>query len=190
VNGLYLADSMASLMRTEAMGYYWWDLRNAQETGFNMSPSLYGWRPYGDYGVISPTNERYPTFYAFKLMKLFAQAGDRVLPASSSYPGLTVHAVRRATGELMLLVVNKHATADLAGTLRTSGFTPGPSAVLHRFGKPNDEAARLGLATGRDLSQSVAALSGAQPTLVFPSYSVTVVRLTPQSPGKQRRASS
>ena len=31
----------------------WWGLRNGQKNGFNNRPTLYGWRQYGDYGIVS-----------------------------------------------------------------------------------------------------------------------------------------
>src|SRR5262249_2924090 len=73
INGLFLADSLCSAMKTEFNGLFWWDMRNGQETGNNNSSSLYGWRLYGDYGIVdgaSPAGaaDRYPTFYVAKLL--------------------------------------------------------------------------------------------------------------------------
>ena len=42
VNGLYLADSLAQLMKTEFDGFIWWDLRNGQDTNGDFSSTLYG----------------------------------------------------------------------------------------------------------------------------------------------------
>src|SRR5206468_735377 len=66
VNGLFLADSIGSAMQTEFNAVVWWDLRNAQEAGNNNSTSLYGWRLYGDYGIVDDADpagpaDRYPT---------------------------------------------------------------------------------------------------------------------------------
>ena len=44
VNGLYLADSVASVMQTEIRGLFWWDIRNGTDFANNLSTSLYGWR--------------------------------------------------------------------------------------------------------------------------------------------------
>jgi hypothetical protein len=63
VNGLFYADSVGQILQTEFNTLMWWILRNAQETGNNNSPSLYGWRQYGDYGMLSGQNDPYPTYY-------------------------------------------------------------------------------------------------------------------------------
>ena len=57
VNALYLADSFGQIAQTEFNSWLWWDLRNYHETNCNNSPALYGWRPYGDHGIMSG-NER------------------------------------------------------------------------------------------------------------------------------------
>ena len=53
VNGLYLADSIANVMQTEIRGLFWWDIRNGPPDTGNNSSALYGWRTYGDYGILS-----------------------------------------------------------------------------------------------------------------------------------------
>ena len=78
----------------------WWDTRNAQESGNNNSPSLYGWRQYGDYGITSAANpagpaDRYPTFYVAKLLKHFARGGDQLVRATSNYNDLAAYATKR-----------------------------------------------------------------------------------------------
>ena len=61
VNGLYLADSIANVMKSEINAFMWWGLRNGPPTDSNgritgnFSSSLYGWRTYGDYGMLSTT---------------------------------------------------------------------------------------------------------------------------------------
>jgi len=71
VDALYMADSIGSLLYTELKGQLWWDLRNWADGSQNNDPLLYGWRKYGDYGVLSTSNARYPTFYASKILKNF-----------------------------------------------------------------------------------------------------------------------
>ena len=51
VNALYLADSTSALMKTEFRSYIWWDLHDGYETDGNFDPTIYGWRPNGDYGI-------------------------------------------------------------------------------------------------------------------------------------------
>jgi hypothetical protein len=55
VNGLFMADAYGAYSTTEFNACVWWAFRNGAVTGtgVNNSASLYGWREYGDYGVVS-----------------------------------------------------------------------------------------------------------------------------------------
>ena len=48
VNGLYIADNLGQIMKTEFNGYVWWDLRNGSDTDGCFDPTFYGWRSNGD----------------------------------------------------------------------------------------------------------------------------------------------
>ena len=120
VNGLFLADSLGSMLETPYDGALVWDLRNSYATGGNDSSSLYGWRQGGDYGLIgSPGGSApatgpyvpYPTYFAEELASKIIQAGGNVVQASSSDPDLTTYAVFEPNGHLDLLVVNKSGTS-------------------------------------------------------------------------------
>ena len=75
VNGLYKADTLGQLMQTEFNGLFWHDFRNGViETTGNMSPSLYGWRMFGDFGVATET-VFYPTYYTTELVPAFRTGG-------------------------------------------------------------------------------------------------------------------
>src|SRR6266404_623898 len=118
VNGLFLADSLGELLQTEFNALMWWDLRNGKDTSNNNSPSLYGWRLYGDYGIMDSVvppaaADLYPTYYVGKMLQYLGRAGDQVVSASSDYVGLGVYAVKRANGVLSILFINKHATSSL-----------------------------------------------------------------------------
>jgi len=99
VNGLYRADSVGQLLYTEFNGLMWWDLRNSHENNYNPA-GLYGWRSYGDYGIVSPKNgaDFYPTFFASRILSYFAHGGDQVVAASSSNRLLGTYAVVQAGG--------------------------------------------------------------------------------------------
>ena len=91
VNGLFYADALGNLLKTEFNAMLWWDLRNGQEAGNNNSASLYGWRRYGDYGIVNAADpagpaDRYPTFYVSKLLKHFARRGERVVAGEQRLP--------------------------------------------------------------------------------------------------------
>ncbi len=178
VNGLFLADSLGFLARTEVNACHWWDFRNGSSGGNNNSANLYGWRPFGDYGVVAtgdrgdtPANTPYPVFYAAKLLAQWARGGDTIVAASSNAPLLSVHAAKLANGELALLIVNKDPANDLTAEIALQNFVPGSSsATEYQFGKPQDLA-------NADLSTT--SISGVSSSFsqTFPSYSMTVLRL-------------
>lgn len=190
VNGLFLADSLGSLLATEYNGATAWDLRNAYETGNNNASSLYGWRQGGDYGLLGTTNGSaptsgidtpYPTYFAEQLVAKMVQPGAAVLRVSTDDPNLAAYAVREANGHLDLLVINKSATSDLTGTFRFNGFAPGTQAQAYQYGKAQDNA-QAQSADGRSALASFTAslaVSGSQFSSTFPSYSMTVLDLTP-----------
>ena len=102
VNGLYLADSVGFLLQTEFNCLLWFGARCAQLTGNDNDTSLYGWRLYGDYGVICThtdlSTDLYPTYYVMKLLSRFARGGDTVVQAASDNTLLPVYAVNVRTG--------------------------------------------------------------------------------------------
>ncbi|MBM3858533.1 MAG: alpha-L-arabinofuranosidase [Verrucomicrobia bacterium] len=185
VNGLFLADSLGHILQTEFNACLWWDLRNGQESGNNNSSSLYGWRPYGDYGITdysnpsTPTN-RYPTFHVAKLLKYFARGGDRVVPATSDYSLLTAFGAQRQDASLSVLVINKHPTAALTANVALAGYLPRSNAVLYSYGIPQDNAAQSGIGSA-DAVRTNLVLSppGTNLTFTFDPYSVSVLTLNP-----------
>ena len=52
VNGLYVADAMGVVMKTEFNAYTFWDLRNGQDTSGDYDATIYGWRTVGDNGCM------------------------------------------------------------------------------------------------------------------------------------------
>ena len=176
VNGLFFTDAIGHLARTEFNACTWWDLRNGALTNTNNSASLYGWRPYGDYGVVAagdvsgtPANTPFPSFYAAKLLTHWGRGGDRTVSTTSGYTLLAIHAAKLADGSLVLLVINKHPGTDLTARITLGNFTPGSSAVpVFSYGKQND-------LTNADLSAASASVSGATIGYTFPSYSMSVL---------------
>jgi hypothetical protein len=171
-----MADAIGQLASTEFNACLWWDLRNGGGTGGNNSSSLYGWRPYGDYGVVSsgdisgvPANTPFPTFYAAKLLRNWGRGGDRVVTATTGYSLLSIYAAKLLDGNLALLVINKHPSLDLPAQITLNNFTPGSTNVsVLTYGKPND------LASG-DLTTGTATASGGTISYTFPSYSMSVL---------------
>lgn len=176
VNGLFMADCYGKLANTEFNACMWWILRNGTDTGNNISSNLYGWRSFGDYGMVAsgdrgdtPLNTPYPPFYASGLLTHWGRGGDLVVSATSSYSLLSSYAAKLADGSIALLVVNKHPTTDIATQFTLSGFTTGTNVALsYAYGKPND-LALAGLTSGI-LNNAASTF-----TYTFPSYSMTVL---------------
>ncbi len=180
VNGLFLADSLGHSLQTEFNACLWWDLRNGRETGNNNDGGLYGWRPYGDYGVMDAATpaDRYPTFYVAKLLKYFVRGGDRIVSAVSTYPLLTAFAAQRQDTSLTVLVINKHPTAALTANLALAGYLPGSNVVVYSYGIPQDQAARSGSGSPDvALTNLVVSPAGTNLSLTFAPYSVSVLAL-------------
>lgn len=177
VNGLYLADSLGNLLQTEFNALAWWDLRNGQETGNNNDSSLYGWREYGDYGVLD-SNTGYPTYYAMKLLSHLGAGGDTVVSAASNYPLLSSYSVLRQDGSLSILVINKSATNALTGVIALSNFIPSGTATIYSYGMPQDNAAQTGVGS-TDVALTTLSKVSANFSYSFPAYSLTILAIPP-----------
>lgn len=183
VNGLYYADSLAHLMKTEFNAFVWWDLRNGTDTSGDFNPQLYGWRSYGDLGIINGLNTKHPTFFAAKLMRQFIQDGGQVLTASSDYPLLSAYSTRGSSGALLLLVLHKDPSTNFNAQIAIEGFVPDASSTLVSYGIPQDEAARTNApAAAQDLATNSFAGASASFNYSFPPYSMTLLTLAPAPP--------
>ena len=188
VNGLYLADSIGHVLQTEINALVWWDLRNGQDNTNNNSASLYGWRPYGDYGVLSTPStfgsttyyDTYPTYYVMKLLAHFARGGDTVVAATSDSALLAVYAAHRTDGTLSLLLLNKSPTDTPTANFTLAGFTPQAAATMYVYGIPQDDAARSGTGSTDIATSTLNGVSTTFAVAVTP-YSATVLSLMPTS---------
>ncbi len=191
VNGLFIADSIGSLLDSGYTGGFVWDLRNGWSTSDNNSPSLYGWRQGGDYGLLGDPNTSdppstgpyvpYPSYFAEQLASQIVQAGGEVVSASSNFQDLTAYAVLEANGQLELLVINKDPDANLNEQFTLQGFTPSGQAEVWQYGEAQDYAQSQttdGSASLANFSTTVAT-SGSSFNYTFPAYSMTVLDLTP-----------
>ena len=187
VNGLYMADSIGNVLQTELNSLVWWDLRNGQDNTQNNSALLYGWRLYGDYGVLSTPSgsqawgsstyyDAYPTYYVMKLLQHFARNGDTVVSATTNNTLLSVFATKH-NGALRMLVINKSPTSTFSGAITLANYSPPATAVVYSYGMPQDNAAlSLGPnAISADLAASNVGVPGATFTMPFAPYSASVV---------------
>ena len=193
VNGLYQADSVGNLLQTEFNSLVWWALRNGPNINSagtapagNMSSSLYGWRPYGDAGILSMPNsvtgettyyDAYPNYYILKLLSQFARGGDTVVRATSNNSLLSVFASKRAGSSLSVLFVNKSPTATQTANVTLAGFVPQSAARTYSYGIPQDTAAQTGIGSA-DIASSSQNIAGSSFTLDLAPYSATVLRMT------------
>jgi hypothetical protein len=176
VNALYLADSLGQVVNTEIAGYMWWNLHNAYEAGNNNSPTLYGHRQWGDYGILSttshpslPPNTPYPTYHALQLVAELGDAGSQLVATESNHALLPAYAALRADGDLALMVINKHSQRALRGTISVAGFNS-TRARVQQYGALEDL-----LETGP--TEFEVPVSSPRFEFVFPSYSITVLTL-------------
>ncbi len=192
VNGLFLADSVGHLLQTEFNAYMWWAFRNGPPTDSNGNPlgnqnaSLYGWRHYGDYGMLSmPTSfgastyyVAYPTYYVMELLSHFARGGDAIVPATSDSTLLSIYAAKRADGSLALLVINKSPTVTQTGNFTLTGYPPASNATIYSYGIQQDDAARTGVGS-TDVGTATITNATTAFSVAFTPYSAAVLALTP-----------
>ena len=188
VNGLFIANSLGSLLNSGYVGSTAWDLRNGWETSHNNSNQLYGWRIAGDYGMLgnsqatapsTGTYVAYPNYFAEQLVSKIAGAGGNVVPATSNYGDLDVYAVMQSNGDLGLLAINTNPTANITDQFTITGFQPGGPAQIWQYGKAQDTAQSLSSngASALASSSTTLNLTGASFSYAFPAYSMTVLDL-------------
>jgi alpha-L-arabinofuranosidase len=189
VNGLYVADSLGSLLESPYEGADIWDLRNYYDTTQNNSASLYGWREGGDYGIIGspggpspPTSGAYvpyPSYFGEQLASKIIQAGGNVVQAASNDPNLSVYAVLEPDGDLDLMVINKSSTSALTGQFQVAGFQPSTQAQVWQYGETQDNAQEASSNGQSALANFTATLTlnGSDFSYSFPEYTMTVLDL-------------
>lgn len=183
VNALYLADSDCQLMKTEFNAYFWWDLRNGHNSTGTFDPTIYGWRTYGDEGMIDGVSSRYPTFYAEKLLQYFARPGDTILKGASDYLWLATYAARKTNGALSLFVINKDTSSSFTAQIGLTNFVPSSTATVRSYGIPQDDAVRTnGPAANRDIATNVFNFAATSFTYTFAPLSMTLFTLAPAPP--------
>jgi hypothetical protein len=181
VNGLYLADSLGQLMRTEFNSLIWWDLRNGPTAAGDFDPTLYGWRPFGDEGITWGTTN-YPVFYAEKLLQHFVRSGDSVLNASSDYLLLSDYAAQRTNGALTLLVINKDVTTNFNAQIVLTNYLPATAATIQSYGIAQDEATRTNApAALQDIAETNFSSATTNFTYSFPAGTLTLFTFAPAS---------
>ncbi|GAA3453856.1 cellulose binding domain-containing protein [Dactylosporangium matsuzakiense] len=184
-SGLYTPDMYLTWMEQGAFNVDWWDLRNG--TDCSKVTTIQGATDYNDGGMLSsgascepPANTPFPSYYGLQMLGRLGGPGDQLLKTASSTAMLSAHAVKKANGDVSVMLINKDPNNAVTVNLAYSGFTPaaGPPTVSSYL----KNASAIGTATtGSAAAQTVAA------------YSITVVTLhkaTTTSPSPSRSSAS
>ncbi len=208
VNGLFVADALGSALETTGSdsltgydGFWLWDLHNGPVTNGNNSSSLYGWRNYGDYGILGngsgseQTNELSPDYFAIELgSEIMVPGGTVVASSEDNETSMDVYAVLEANGDLDLLVVNKtnpnsgtppnnQPDPTLTEQFNLSGFTASGQAEIWEYGVAQDDAQANSSnhAASIDNFNTTLSISGDSFSYAVPDYTMMVISLTPES---------
>jgi hypothetical protein len=191
VNGLFIADSVGSLLDSGYTGGLVWDLRNGWTTSGNNSPTLYGWRQGGDEGLLGSANDNnspitgpyvpYPSYFGEELASKMIQSGGDVVSAVSNYSEMAVYSILEPNGHLDLMVINKNPDANITEQFSVPGFNASGQAQIWQYGEAQDYAQSLTSNGAASLANFTTSLSfaGNNFSYMFPAYSMTVIDLTP-----------
>ncbi|BBH67988.1 alpha-L-arabinofuranosidase [Actinoplanes sp. OR16] len=145
---LFLADVYSGLLAQGVFTVHWWNVHN----GLGTVSEIEGQADYGDYGLLSsgncnadntvcqpPMNTPFAPYHALSLVGDLARPGDRFVGAGSDNPLVSTHAVRRANGDLAVLLINKDPDDSQTVSLNYQGFTPAAGTpVVSTYGNGDD----------------------------------------------------
>jgi hypothetical protein len=194
VNGLFVADSIGSLLQSGYTAGLVWDLRNGYLTNDNNNLALYGWRQLGDYGLLGDPNTTnppftgayipYPTYFAEQLASKMVTNGGQVVSATSNYGEISSYPVLEPNGHLELMIINKNPDAAVTEQFNLQGFAGSGQAQFWQYSEVQDNAqsqSSTGASSLASFSGTVNLNNGSF-TYTLPAYSMTVVDLTPAVP--------
>ncbi|WBP84751.1 cellulose binding domain-containing protein [Kitasatospora cathayae] len=172
-NGLFAPDDYLTWLENGAFNVDWWDLRNG--TDCTKVTTVEGATDYNDGGMVSSgspcepaVNTPFPAYYGIQMISRLGAPGDTLVKAASSSSLLTAHAVRRANGDVDVMLINKDPNNDATVNLSYTGFTPSSATpTVHSY---------LKNAHGIGTTQS-----GSPTTQTVPAYGITVVQMHPTS---------
>ncbi|MFF9643035.1 cellulose binding domain-containing protein [Kitasatospora aureofaciens] len=172
-NGLFAPDNYLTWLENGAFNVDWWDLRNG--TDCTKVTTVEGATDYNDGGMVSSgspcepaVNTAFPAYYGIQMISKLGAPGDTLVKAASSSSLLTAHAVRRANGDVDVILINKDPNNDATVNLSYTGFTPSSATpTVHSYLK---NAHGIGTAQ-----------SGSPTVQTVPAYGITVVQMHPTS---------
>jgi hypothetical protein len=161
---LFLADAYSGLLSQGVFSVHWWNVHN----GLGTVSEVAGHTDYNDYGLLSsgncnagntvcqpPLNTPFAPYHALSLVGDLARAGDRFIGAGSNDPLVSAHAVRRANGDVAVLLINKDPEASRTVALNYHGFTAAsgtPSVASFTNGADGVTTAPAGSAVSQTLA--------------------------------------
>ncbi|MFC0541666.1 cellulose binding domain-containing protein [Kutzneria chonburiensis] len=176
---LFAAETYASLLANGVFTVDWWDTHNGPTTVSTVA----GQTDYGDSGLLSSggcvngtcepaVNTPFAPYHALSMLGSFARPGDQFVRAGSDQPTVNAYAVRRANGDLALLLVNKDPDNAHTIAVNYAGYTPSPAVpTVSTF--TNGASAVTTTSAGTATSQTL------------PPYSLTTVLLHPAATNAQ-----
>jgi len=137
---LFGADMYMSWLENGVVNVDWWNEHNGPGTPSTVN----GAQDYGDQGIFStganssgvtePAVETpFAPYYGIEMLSKLGAPGDTMVNSSSSNALVRVHAVRRAGGNLDLLIDNEDPGNSYTVNLTYNGFTPSGSPTVYTF---------------------------------------------------------
>ncbi|WP_328475909.1 cellulose binding domain-containing protein [Actinoplanes sp. NBC_00393] len=175
---LFLADVYSGLLAQGVFTVHWWNVHN----GLGTISEVAGETDYGDFGLLSsgncnadntvcqpPLNTPFAPYHALSLLGDFARPGDRFIGAGTDNAQVSAHAVRRANGDVAVLMINKDPEAEQTVALNYHGFTAaGSTPTVATYTNGADE-----ITTGP---------AGTAAAQTLPPYSISLLTLKPAGP--------
>ncbi|NUP43941.1 MAG: alpha-L-arabinofuranosidase [Streptomyces sp.] len=174
-NGLFAPDEYLTWMENGAFTLDWWNMHNG--TDCSKVTTVDGATDYDDGGMLSSgascepaLNTPFAPYYGIQMITKLGAPGDALVATSGSTPSVTAHAVKRANGDVDVMLINKSPTDAATVSLSYSGFTPGTAApTVYTYGK--------------NATSITSAAAGSAATQTVPAYSIAVVQLHPGTGG-------
>jgi hypothetical protein len=136
-----------------------------------------GGTDYGDGGIVSsgascepPVNTPFPAYYGLQMITKLGTPGDTLVATSSSNSLLSPHAVKRANGDVGVMLINQDPNNDATVNLSFSGFNASSTAATVYTYRKNGTSI-TSTSTGSSTVQTV------------PAYSIVVVQVHPSGTG-------
>jgi hypothetical protein len=173
--GLFAPDEYLTWMENGAFNVDWWALHNG--TDCSKVTTVDGASDYDDYGVLSSgascepaLNTPFAPYYGTQMITKLGAPGDTLVKAASSASLITAHAVKRANGDVDVMLINKDPNNAATVSLNYAGFTPSTAApTVYTYAK--------------NASSITSATTGSAGAQTVPAYSIVVVQLHPGTGG-------